>query len=226
MPGSGLPLGAPSHMAKGRADAMLSGLCPLHGKGSPAGRWPWARKCPRPPCPVFLFWRRSCGPGAALTPCAPRGGQLPVLSQQGPLCSPSTAIGPHTLLRLLPRGPGGKKGVLLMTRGKGRSGTRGSETGQRPPAGIVLEAESGEEPRVPGLEGNEGETGVPTQAQPQDPSTSTRAEFPGPLGPNGAAPASCSSSLGLETARGPLMGRHLSPPESSASLGPACPSSC
>lgn len=99
--------GAPSHVAKGRADAMLSGLCPLHGKRNQAGRWPWARKCPRPMCPVFLFWRRSCCPGAAptpcapevvlglrSTPCAPRRGQLPVLSQQDPLCSPSTAIGP------------------------------------------------------------------------------------------------------------------------------------
>ena len=74
---------------------------------------------------------------------------------------------------------------------------------------MVLEAESGEEPRVPGWEGNKGETRVPTQAQPQDPSTSTRAEFPGPLGPNGAAPASCSSSLGLDTASGPLLGGRL-----------------
>lgn len=74
---------------------------------------------------------------------------------------------------------------------------------------MVLEAESGEEPQVLGWEGNEGETWVPTQAQPQDPSTSTRAEFPGPLGPNGAAPASHSSSLGLDTAHGTLTGGRL-----------------
>ena len=74
---------------------------------------------------------------------------------------------------------------------------------------MVLEAESGEEPQGPGWEGNEGETEVPTQAQPQDLSTSTRAEFPGPLGPNGAAPASRSSSFGLDTAHRPLTGGHL-----------------
>lgn len=74
---------------------------------------------------------------------------------------------------------------------------------------MVLEAESGEEPQVPGWEGNEGETGVPAQAQPQDPSASTRAESPGPLGPNGAAPASRPSSLGLDTAHGPLTGGRL-----------------